>query len=162
MDKLQWASYGLRQASSPLKKGLLDEKMDAHNRTHVDLASGDLESRSVLYPRVALQQFVRNAVMHRTYESTHAPVHVAWYNDRVEIGNPGGPFGIVTRENFGRPGVVDYRNPNLADAMRVLGFVQRFGVGIGTAMAELKRNGNPEVRFDVEPTTVSVMIRRRA
>ncbi len=58
--------------------------------------------------------------MHRAYESTNAPVHVYWFDDRIEISNPGGPFGVVTQANFGEPGRVDYRNPNLAEALRVL------------------------------------------
>ncbi len=42
------------------------------------------------YPLVALQQLVRNAVMHRAYEITNAPVRVTWFRDRVEIQSPGG------------------------------------------------------------------------
>lgn len=45
----------------------------------------------------------------------------------------GGPYGQVTRDNFGRPGVCDYRNPNLAAVMKELGYVQRFGMGIPLA-----------------------------
>jgi ATP-dependent DNA helicase RecG len=110
---------------------------------------------------VALQQLIRNAVMHRTYENTNAPVRVYWFDDRIEIVNPGGPFGIVTRENFGRPGISDYRNPNLADAMKVMGFVQRFGIGLQTARAEMKRNGNPDIEFQIEPMTVLATVRRQ-
>ncbi len=58
---------------------------------------------------------------HRSYESTNAPIRITWFNDRIEIQNPGGPFGQVTKQNFGKPGVVDYRNPHLAEAMKVLG-----------------------------------------
>ena len=140
----------------------IDEKIDAHNRTRVDITSGDRELRTMPYPRAALQQLIRNAVMHRTYENTNAPVRVTWFEDRIEISNPGGPFGVVTRENFGRPGITDYRNPNLADAMKVLGFVQRFGVGIQTAREELRRNGNPDLEFQIEPMTVLATVRRRA
>ncbi|MFH1135314.1 MAG: ATP-binding protein [Pseudomonadota bacterium] len=140
----------------------IDEKIDAHNRTEVDITSEDREIRTAPYPRAALRQLIRNAVMHRAYENTHAPVRVHWFDDRIEIINPGGPFGVVTRENFGRPGITDYRNPNLADAMKVMGFVQRFGIGIQTARAELKRNGNPDIEFQVEPMMVLSMVRRRA
>jgi ATP-dependent DNA helicase RecG len=139
----------------------IDNKIDSHNRSEVDIKSADREIRTQPYPRVALQQLIRNAVMHRTYENTNAPVRVYWFDDRIEITNPGGPFGAVTRENFGRPGITDYRNPNLADAMRVMGFVQRFGIGIQTARMELKRNGNPELEYCVEPMTVLATVRRR-
>ena len=139
----------------------IDEKTDAHNRSAVDITTTDREVRTRPYPRVALQQLIRNAVMHRTYENTNAPVRVHWFDDRIEIINPGGPFGAVTRENFGRPGITDYRNPNLADAMRVMGFVQRFGIGIQTARAEMKKNGNPGIEFQIEPMTVLATVRRK-
>jgi ATP-dependent DNA helicase RecG len=139
----------------------INEKIDSHNRIEVDITSSDREIRKAPYPRIALQQLIRNAVMHRTYEGTNAPVRVNWFDDRIEIINPGGPFGVVTRENFGRPGITDYRNPNLADAMKVMGFVQRFGVGIQIARAEMSKNGNPDIEFQIEPMTVLATVRRR-
>ncbi len=137
----------------------VDEKLISHNRTAVDFTSGPVERRQQTYPLAALQQLIRNAVLHRAYETTNAPIRVTWYDDRIEIMSPGGPFGAVTKENFGSPGVTDYRNPNLAEALRVLGFVQHFGAGIPTAERELKRNGNPPPEFDVQPTTVLVRVR---
>jgi len=65
----------------------------------------------------------------------------------------------VTAENFGRPGVSDYRNPVLAGVLKSLGFVQRFGFGIAEARRALQANGNPAPEFHVEPTTVLVMVR---
>ena len=99
--------------------------------------------------------------MHRTYEATHAPVHVYWFDDRIEISNPGGPFGAVTSENFGRPGLADYRNPSLAEAMKVLGFVQQYGAGIPIARRALEANGSPPPEFVVEPTHVTVTVWKR-
>jgi len=139
----------------------IDEKMASHNRVAIDFTSGPIETRQPDYPLVALQQIVRNAVMHRTYEATNAPIHVYWFDNLIEIASPGGPYGLVTAETFGQPGVVDYRNPNLAEALRVLGFVQRFGFGIPTARRELARNGNPDLVFDVGPNRVVCRIGRR-
>jgi ATP-dependent DNA helicase RecG len=137
----------------------IDDKLESHNRTAVNITSGPREERTSLYPIAALQQLVRNAVMHRTYEATHAPVRVYWYDDRIEIMNPGGPFGIVSIDNFGEPGVADYRNPNLAEAMRVLGFVQRFGFGLAIARRALAENGNPSLELNVQPSHVTAIIR---
>jgi ATP-dependent DNA helicase RecG len=95
------------------------------------------------------------------YWATNTPVRIYWFNDRIEIHNPGGPFGAVTKENFGQPGITDYRNPNLADAMKVLGFVQRFGVGIATAQAELLKNGNPPAEFHPQPENTLAIIRKK-
>ncbi|MCL6613251.1 MAG: hypothetical protein K6U03_01305 [Firmicutes bacterium] len=103
----------------------------------------------------------QNALMHRDYHGSNAPVRLTWFVDRVEIQNPGGPFGQVTRENFGRPGVTDYRNPHVAEALRNLGYVQRFGVGIQIARKVLAENGNPEPEFDVQENHVLVTVRKR-
>jgi ATP-dependent DNA helicase RecG len=137
----------------------LDELLRIHIRTAVDLTSDPVERRYPDYPLLALQQLTRNALMHRTYETSTAPVRITWLSDRIEIQNPGGPFGQVTVENFGEPGLTDYRNPTIAEAMRQLGYVQRFGVGIAIARKALSDNGNPELRFQVEPTYISATIR---
>ncbi len=139
----------------------LDEKLQAHNRVSVDLTGGSKEKRTFMYPVSALQQLTRNAIMHRTYEGTNSPVRIYWFNDRIEIHSPGGPFGIVTRENFGQPGATDYRNPNLSEAMKVLGFVQRFGIGIPLAQKSLEENGNPPAEFQVKSNNVLAVLRRK-
>ncbi len=139
----------------------IDDKLAAHNRVSVDFVSGAVERRSYAYPPQALQQLVRNAVMHRSYEATYAPARVTWYDDRIEITNPGGPFGIVSAANFGKPGVADYRNPNLAEALKVLGFVQRFGAGIATARKSLADNGNPPPEFAVSDSYIQVTLRAK-
>ncbi|MCE2413207.1 putative DNA binding domain-containing protein [Candidatus Poribacteria bacterium] len=136
----------------------LDDKLIAHNRIAVDITSGPLEKRTALYPMSALQQITRNAIMHRSYEATNAPIHVYWFNNRIEILNPGGAFGAVTPENFGKPGPTDYRNPNLAEAMKTFGFVQRFGIGISIARKLLEEAEHPEPKFKIDNTNAIVTI----
>ena len=137
----------------------LDDKLTAHNRIAVDFTTSVVEQRTELYPLPALQQITRNAVMHRSYEATHAPIRVSWFNDRIEVLSPGGVFGVVTAANFGQPGLTDYRNPNLAEAMKNLGYVQRFGVGIPTARRLLKAAGHPALEFEINDTNVLATIR---
>lgn len=100
--------------------------------------------------------------MHRTYEGTNAPVRIYWFDDRIEISNPGGPYGAVTQENFGRPGASDYRNPILAGVLKNMGFVQRFGFGIAEARRAMAASGNPAPEFHVEATNVLVTLRLAA
>lgn len=139
----------------------LDEVLRDHLETAVDITSGPKEVRHPAYPVSALEQLARNAVLHRTYEGSHSPVRISWFDDRVEISNPGGPYGQVNAENFGQPHVTDYRNPGLAEAMKNLGFVQRFGVGIALARAELEKLGSPPPEFDVGSTFVHATVHRR-
>jgi ATP-dependent DNA helicase RecG len=135
----------------------LDDLLAAHITRRTGLAGG---KTSVLpdYPLLALQELARNAVIHRAYDGTNAPVRLSWFDDRVEITSPGGPFGTVSRDNFAHPGATDYRNPILAGAAKDLGFVQRFRSGIVRARAALQRNGNKPPQFQVEAAFVNVTV----
>lgn len=140
----------------------LREKVMAHNRTAVDILSGPTHKMEESFPISAIDQLVYNAVLHRTYEGSNTPVRVYWFNDRIEISSPGGPYGSVTCENFGRPGITDYRNPNLASAMKTLGFIQQFGRGIATARRLMEQNGNPPPEFQIDAHNVLCILRKRA
>jgi|SRR6218665_144234 len=109
------------------------------------------------YPFVAIRELVLNALLHRNYEGTSAPVRLNWFQGKVEIHSPGGLYGQVTPQNFRR--VSDYRNPVLGEAMKVLGYVERFGVGIARAEAALAANNNPPAEFAIEPTHMLVTLR---
>lgn len=138
-----------------------DDVLKANVESSPDFTKSSIEVRTPNYPIVAIQQIVRNAILHRTYEGTHAPVRLYWFNDRIEVQNPGGPFGHVTKDTFGLPGITDYRNPNLAVVMKDLGYVQRFGVGIALARKEMEKNRNPPPEFQVEDAFVGVILRSR-
>ncbi|MHB8418845.1 MAG: ATP-binding protein [Myxococcales bacterium] len=112
------------------------------------------------YPLSAVREIALNALMHRSYEGTNAPVRINWFSDRVEIQNPGGLYGQVKPENFGR--VSDYRNPVLAEAMSALGYVDKYGTGISRTRAALRRNGNPEPGFEFQPEFFLATLRGRA
>lgn len=138
-----------------------EEKLKTHNRTAIDITSKPTHQISQLYPISAIQQILYNAILHRTYESTNAPVRVYWFNDRIEINSPGGPYGNVTSDNFGNPGITDYRNPNIGDVLKTFGFIQAFGRGIATARNEMKKNGNPEPEFETNQSVVICTLRAK-
>lgn len=102
------------------------------------------------YPYWAIRELLMNAIMHRNYES-NAPIYIYQFLDRIEIINPGGLFGEVTPENF--PNASDYRNVVISEALKVLGYVNRFNYGVQRAIIELRRNGNGEPEFDFSLTT---------
>ena len=97
------------------------------------------------YPYWATRELLMNAIMHRDYES-NAPVAFYEYDDRIEIQNAGGLYGKVSANNF--PNVSDYRNPFIAEAMKVLGYVNRFSRGVYRVQKELEENGNGKASFD--------------
>ena len=97
------------------------------------------------YPYWATRELLMNAIMHRDYES-NAPVAFYEYDDHIEIQNAGGLYGKVSANNF--PNVSDYRNPFIAEAMKVLGYVNRFSRGVYRVQKELEENGNGKASFD--------------
>ena len=122
------------------------------------VAESALRERTVTdYPPAAIRELLLNAIMHRSYES-NAPVRFYWYEDRIEIQNPGGLYGMASPENF--PRQTDYRNPVLSEALATLGYVNAYGRGVIRAQEALRRNGNPEAEFTFEPSHVLVTIRR--
>ena len=139
----------------------LDSTMRGHVRVPVEIGSARTEIRRATYALEALQELVRNAVMHRAYESSNSPVQVCWFDDRVEIISSGGAYGDVTPETFGQPGLISYRNPNLAEAMRVLGLVQRYGAGIPLARRALRENEQAPPEFEVDAKRVVCVVRIR-
>lgn len=111
------------------------------------------------YPLRAIKEFLFNAVIHKDYQS-NAPVKFYEFSDRIEISNAGGLYGKARPENF--PNENDYRNPALAEAVKNLGFINAFNVGVKAAIAALKKNGSPEPEFiKDQPASFLVKIFKR-
>ena len=140
----------LRQLDSILRANI-SVSLDTSGTTHLEFPD---------YPYTALRELVRNAVIHRNYES-YTPVRVYWFSDKIVISSPGGVYGEVTKENFGKKGYTSYRNPTIAEAMKNMGFMQRFGIGFATVHKELKNNGNPPADFDINENFIFVTIKKR-
>ncbi|MCL2600034.1 MAG: putative DNA binding domain-containing protein [Treponema sp.] len=140
---------------------IADAKFKAYNKRALDVFSGPTHVITHDYPETAFRQVLCNAILHRRYGENNAPIHFYWYNDRIEINSPGGPFGEVTVDNFGSPGLVSYRNRNLAEVMKNLDLGQRFGFGIKWARETMRENGNPALEFKVSSSNVCCVLRKR-
>lgn len=103
------------------------------------------------YPEWAIRELLMNAVMHRDYQG-NTPTKFYMYKDRMEIVNPGGLYGNARPENF--PMVNDYRNPVIAEALRVMGYVNKFNRGIARVQKELLDNENGLAQFRIDKITV--------
>ena len=118
-----------------------------------------LQEKNVFdYPVAALREYLMNAVMHRDYES-NAPIRFYWFSDHIEIQSPGGLFGSVSQENF--PEQNDYRNPVISEAMKIYGFVNKYGRGIYRAQSALKENGNPAPEYEFKQNYFLVKIKSK-
>ena len=134
----------------------LESLVDLHIESRPVPVSALRERQAVNYPRVALRELLMNAVLHRSYES-NTPIRFYWFSDRVEIQSPGGLYREASPENF--PNQNSYRNPVLAEAMKALGFVNRFGRGVLRAQEALEQNGNAPAEFQFDANYVLALIR---
>ncbi len=154
------------QDEKPITGNLLTQLLQIDNLLPLQIRAARVSARGLRqeeiadYPLAAVRELTLNAIMHRVYEATSAPVRINWFADRVEIQNPGGLYGHVTPENYER--VSDYRNPVIAEVLKALGYVEKFGTGITRANAALRANNNPPAEFTFEATHVLVTIRRPA
>jgi ATP-dependent DNA helicase RecG len=139
----------------PAIADLAKEKFLAHNKTRMRRGDGFRDELSYDYPEWSIREFLHNALIHRDYRS-NAPVRFYWFEDRIEIQSPGGLFGRVTLESITR--INDYRNPVIAEALKALGYVNRFGYGIQNAQFLLQKNGNPPAEITADQHTVLVTI----
>ena len=110
------------------------------------------------YPSAALREFLFNAVMHHAFDAPSF-IRVLQFDDRIEILNPGPLYGYANPNNF--PHQTSYRNPIIAEAMKVLGFVNRFGRGVERAQRALEKNGNPPPEFIFGDNYFGVLMRKR-
>ncbi len=119
------------------------------------------EKTVYVYPYWSTRELLLNAIIHGDYEISNAPIRFYDYNGtRLEITNTGGPYGRVNLNNLTT--VNDYRNPRLAEAIKVLSYVNKYNLGIRKVKAEMKQNGNPDPVFEVITRNVFRVILRPA
>ena len=134
------AWVGLVTSTHPVRSSALEERMVAD------------------FPESAVRELMMNAVLHRSYEAA-SPVHFYQFSDRIEIQNPGPLYGVARPENF--PNQTAYRNPVIAEAMKTIGAVNRYGRGVERAQIALKKNGSPPAEFIFGDTYFASIIRIR-
>lgn len=137
----------------------LDTRLKSNITTGLERTSLLQERQTPDYPDVAVRELLLNAILHRNYQS-NTPVRLYWFSDRIEIQSPGGLYGEVTRETLTRAN--SYRNPIIAECMKSLGYVNRFGYGIQRAEAALAHNGNPPPVFQIDDRLFLVTLHRKS
>ena len=70
--------------------------------------------------------------------------------------NPGGLYGKARPENF--PEINDYRNPIIAQALKVMGYVNMFNRGVSRVKSMMLENGNKEPIFNIDKITAFEVI----
>ena len=122
----------------------LDDKIRAHIHTAVDITSGPKEIRTPGYPLSALQQLVRNAIMHGPTKEPTA--RYMFTGSMTESRSPveGRTAPLPPATSAGPASSTTATHPGGSDA---LGLVQRYGAGIPIARKALLANDQAEPDF---------------
>lgn len=87
------------------------------------------------YPKIAIREFVANALIHQDFAIEGMQVVVEIFDNRISITNPGAPLHDVNRLLDLPP---QSRNEQLAHAMFMLGICERRGSGIDRAVEAIE------------------------
>jgi len=100
------------------------------------------------YPLAAVREALTNAIVHRDYSVT-GRVMLHLFEDRLEVGNPGGLPGDLTLDEITTRGGASYpRNPIVARVMRDWGWVEEVGRGLLRIQREMARLGSDPPVFE--------------
>lgn len=121
-------------------EGLIDFIMRSTSTELIDVKREDIPT----YPRVAIREFVANALVHQDFGITGMPVTIEIFSNRLSITNAGAPLNDINR-------LIDLppqsRNEQLAQMMFNLGICERRGSGIDRAIAAVEKMYLPPVKF---------------
>lgn len=100
------------------------------------------------YPYEAIREGLINAIAHRDYNRTGAPIMFSIYDDRVEISSPGALMSGVTLENIDSKH--EERNHSICAIFHETKDMETFGTGIHKMKESMVEHGlkEPEFRLD--------------
>ena len=100
------------------------------------------------YPYDAIREALINAIAHRDYNRTGAPIMFSIYDNRVEISSPGALVSGVTLKNIDSKH--EARNQGICDIFHETKDMENFGTGIHKMKKSMLEHGlkEPEFRLD--------------
>ncbi len=107
------------------------------------------------YPLEALREKVINALIRRDYLST-AEIQIKIYDDRIWIWNPGKLSPQIKLEELKKEHASYPRNPLVANAFYLAGFIERWRSGTKRMVQLCKEQGLPEPEYKEESGGFSV------
>ncbi|MCK5913866.1 MAG: putative DNA binding domain-containing protein [Desulfuromusa sp.] len=93
-------------------------------------------------PLGILREVVINALVHADYSQRGAPIRIAFFDDRIEIENPGILLPGMTIDDM-RQGVSKIRNHVIARMFRELNLIEQWGSGVRRIFREAEEQGLP-------------------
>ena len=91
-------------------------------------------------PLGILRETVINALVHADYSQRGGPVRIAFFDDRIEIENPGILLPGMTVEDM-KQGISKIRNPVIARFFREANLIEQWGTGVPRILSQAKEQG---------------------
>ena len=114
-------------------EGLISFVMRNTGTEHID---GAVRELIPTYPRVAIREFIANALVHQDFTIKGMPITIEIFDNRLTITNPGYSLNDVNR-------LIDLpphsRNEQMAQLMLQLGLCERRGSGIDRAVEAMEK-----------------------
>ena len=107
------------------------------------------------YPRIAIREFVANALVHQDFDICDISIAIEIFYNRIVITNPGAPLNDINRLIDLPP---NSRNEKLAEHMFLLGFCERRGSGIDRAVAAIEEMHLPAAKIAKEEMCTRVTL----
>ncbi|HHE65737.1 MAG TPA: AAA family ATPase [Bacteroidetes bacterium] len=80
-------------------------------------------------PLTILREMIINALVHSDYSQRGAPIRIAFFDDRIEVENPGILLPGMTIDDM-KQGISKIRNPVIARVFRELNLIEQWGSGV--------------------------------
>jgi len=135
-----------QEVNGPIYK-MLDE-VKSFFRRNTRIANKIVEFKRVdipEYPYEAIREALINAIAHRDYDRTGAPILFSVFDDRVEISNPGGVIAGLTIDEI--EGKHETRNKKICEIFSQTKDMERYGTGIIKMKNLMVRHGLNEPEF---------------
>ena len=114
-------------------EGLISFVMNNTGTEHID---GAVRKLIPTYPRVAIREFIANALVHQDFTIKGMPITIEIFDNRLTITNPGYSLNDVNR-------LIDLpphsRNEQMAQLMLQLGLCERRGSGVDRAVEAMEQ-----------------------
>ena len=94
-------------------------------------------------PLPILREAIINALIHADYSQRGAPTRVSFFDNRIEIENPGILIPGLTIEDM-RQGISKIRNHIIARVFHELNLIEQWGSGVSRIFSEAKEQNLPE------------------
>ncbi|GHV00146.1 ATP-dependent DNA helicase [Clostridia bacterium] len=110
-------------------------------------------------PRTSFREAVLNAIVHKDYSRSNAPIQIKIYDDKVIIHNAGHLPENWTIDNLFQEHASVPFNPNIANAFFMSGLIEAWGRGIEKINSALRKAGLPEAEYSAMGDIITIRLK---